>query len=192
MNTERSSIADPSAPRARLRRMARWMQALVAAGALVLVAVPFVLWSADLQTFESTVRGMVPASEQPILFTITPRLKMFAIAATFPSIGLGLFALLQVWHLFGAYGRGIVFGSEASERLRRLGWALAVTALLRPLTQTCVILLLTLYNPPGERQLLLTLDWQDYLALLFGGLLMAMAWAMAEANLLEQENASFV
>jgi hypothetical protein len=172
--------------------MARWMQALVAAGAIVLVTVPIVFWSADPQSLESAAHALVPGSHDDTPFTITPLIHLMAVAASMPGIGVGLFALLQVWHLFGAYGRGIVFGSEATERLRRLGWALMITAALRPLTQTVLILLLTLYNPPGQRQLLLSVDWQDYLALLFGGLLMAMAWAMAEASQLEQENASFV
>src|SRR5687768_17060550 len=124
-------------PRERLRRMARWMQALVAVGAVVLVAVPVVFWNVEPQVLESAARRLVPASEQPMQFTITPRIQLMAAAATLPSLGLGLFALLQVWHLFGAYGRGIVFASAATDRLRRLGWALIATALLRPLTQTC-------------------------------------------------------
>jgi hypothetical protein len=172
--------------------MARWMQALVAVGAIVLMAVPVVFWSADPPSLETAARSLLPGSIQGVQFTITPRVHLLAVLASLPGIGVGLFALLQVWHLFGAYGRGIVFGSAASTRLRRLGWALMATALLRPLTQTSVVLLLTLNNPPGRRQLVLTFDWQDYLALLFGGLLMAMAWAMAEASRLEQENASFV
>jgi hypothetical protein len=172
--------------------MSRWMRGLVALGALVLSTVPFVFWCADLQTLETTARNLLPAAHQDIQFTVTRDAQRMAVAALVPGIVLALFALLQVWHLFGAYGRGIVFGSAATVRLRRLGWALIATALLRPVTRTVVVLVLTLHNPPGQRHLLLSLDWQDYLALLFGGLLMAMAWAMAEGSRLEQENAAFV
>jgi hypothetical protein len=172
--------------------MARWMQGLVVIGAVVLVAVPFMFWNVEPQVLASAARSLVAGSDPPIRFTITPRIHLLAAAATLPSLGVGLFALLQLWRLFGAYGRGVVFGTEATLRLRRFGWALIATALLRPLTQTAVVLLLTLHNPPGQRHLVVTVDWQDYLALLFGGLLMAMAWAMAEASAIEQENASFV
>src|SRR5438105_1028243 len=147
---------DPRSPRGRLRRMARWMRALVALGALVLITVPLVFWSADSQTLQSTARSLIPASQQAIEFTVTPPVQRMVLAAIAPSIAVGLFALLQVWHLFGAYGRGIVFGIAATERLRRLGWALIATALLRPLTLTGVVLLLTLHNPPGQRHLLLS------------------------------------
>ena len=40
--------------------------------------------------------------------------------------------------------------------------------------------------------MLLGFGWEDYLCLLFGGLLFAVSWAMAEARRLETENASFV
>jgi hypothetical protein len=172
--------------------MSRWMRGLVALGAIVLSTVPFVFWGTDLQTLESTARNLLPGAHQDIQFTVTPDAQRMAVAALVPGVVLALFALLQVWHLFGAYGRGIVFGGAATVRLHRLGWALIATALLRPVTRTAVVLVLTLHNPPGQRQLLLSLDWQDYLALLFGGLLMAMAWAMAEGSRLEQENAGFV
>ena len=50
------------------------------------------------------------------------------------------------------------------------------------------------YNPttPGQRQLVIGLSWEDYLSLLFGGLLLAMSWAMVEARRIAQENAGFV
>ena len=54
------------------------------------------------------------------------------------------------------------------------------------------MLLLTWHNPPGQRRLVLGFGWEDYLCLLFGGLLFAVSWAMAEARRLETENASFV
>ena len=134
----------------------------------------------------------MPATAQPSQFTITPEVKRWAMGVVAVSVALGLYALWQVWHLFAAYGRGVVFGPEASDRLRRLAWALMATALVRPLTKTVVVLLLTLNNPPGQRQLVISLAWEDYLSLLFGGLLFAMSWAMAEARRIEQENAGFV
>lgn len=176
----------------RLRRMAHWMRALIAAGAVILVVVPVVFWTADPDALNKAAAELLPASAQPARFSITPEVKAAAMGVVSASVALGLFALLQVWHLFGAYGRGVVFGPEASLRMRRLAWALVATAIVRPMTQTLLVILLTFHNPPGQRQLVISLSWEDYLSLLFGGLLFAMSWAMAEARRIEQENASFV
>ncbi len=179
-------------PAERLRRMSLWMQALIAAGALILVLVPAFFWLADTEVLQRAAAELLPASAQPGRFTITPEVRGWAMVVVSVSVALGLYALLQVWHLFGAYGRGVVFGPEASRRLNRLAWALMASAVVRPLTKTVVVLLLTWHNPPGQRQLVISLAWEDYLSLLFGGLLFAMSWAMAEARRLEQENAGFV
>jgi hypothetical protein len=179
-------------PAERLRRMSLWMRALIVVGALILVLVPGFFWMAEPDVLQKAAADLLPASAQPGRFTITPAVRHGAIGVVAASVALGLYALLQVWHLFGAYGRGVVFGPEASGRLRRLAWALMAAALVRPLTKTVVVLLLTWHNPPGQRQLVISLSWEDYLSLLFGGLLFAMSWAMVEARRLEQENAGFV
>jgi len=176
----------------RLRRMARWMRVLIAAGALILVLVPGYFWTAEPSVLNDAASRLFPTAEHPARFTITREVKAGAMSVVGAGVALGMFALWQAWHLFGAYGRGAVFGPEASLRMRRLAWALIATAFVRPLGHTFVVLLLTWHNPPGQRQLLISLSWEDYLSLLFGGLLFAMSWAMAEARRLELENASFV
>ena len=191
MPTLAPATSQPS-PAERLRRMSRWMQVLIAGGAAILVLVPGLFWMAEPSVLQRAVADLMPATAQPSQFTITPEVKRWAMGVVAVSVALGLYALWQVWHLFAAYGRGVVFGPEASDRLRRLAWALMATALVRPLTKTVVVLLLTLNNPPGQRQLVISLAWEDYLSLLFGGLLFAMSWAMAEARRIEQENAGFV
>jgi Protein of unknown function (DUF2975) len=182
----------PSDPAERLRRMALWMRALIALGALILVLVPAFFWTAEPGALQKAAADLLPAGAQPGRFTITPEVRYGAIAVVAVNVAVGLYALLQVWHLFGAYGRGVVFGPEASGCLRRLAWALMAAALVRPVTNTLVVLLLTWNNPPGQRQLVIGLSWEDYLSVLFGCLLLAMSWAMAEARRLEQENAGFV
>ena len=65
-------------------------------------------------------------------------------------------------------------------------------AFVRPAADTVLVLLLTWDNPPGQRRLVLGFGWEDYLCLLFGGLLFAVSWAMVEATRIETENAGFV
>ena len=182
----------PPTPAERLRRMSRWMRALIAAGALILLLVPGTFWLADPATLQRAAANLLPATAQPAQFSVTPQVQRWAMGVVACSVALGLYALLQLWHLFGVYGRGIVFGPEASNCLRKLAWALIAAAFVRPLTKTIVVVLLTLNNPPGQRHLVVSFSWEDYLCLLFGGLLFAMSWAMVEARRIEQENAGFV
>lgn len=176
----------------RLRRMSFWMQVLVAIGAVILILVPAYFWTAEQEVLNKAAADLLPASAAATPLVITPHVRAGALAVVSANVALGLFALWQVWHLFAAYGRGVVFGPDASLRMRRLAWALVAVAFVRPLTQTLVVLLLTWHNPPGQRQLVIGLSWDDYLSLLFGGLLFAMSWAMAEARRIELENAGFV
>jgi hypothetical protein len=185
------SSSPAASPKERLRRMAAWMRLLIAIGAALLVLLPGWLWFAESSLLQQLARDLVPPSVQPQL-TITPEVKRLAILSVSLGLAVGLYGLFQLWHLFGAYARGIVFGPAAITRLRKIGWAFLATAALRPATQTLVVLLLTLNNPPGQRHLVISLSSQDYLCLVIGGLLFAMAWAMVEATRIEQENASFV
>jgi hypothetical protein len=67
-----------------------------------------------------------------------------------------------------------------------------VTTICHTVSGTLGVLLLTWGNPPGQRQLLIGISWDEYLSALLAGLLIAVAWAMPEAGRIEQDNAGFV
>lgn len=190
--TAATRCAAPGSPRHRLQRMSLWMRALIAAGAFVLVGV--VLWMCVSETalLDASRRLSGPAAVTAEELARSPSTRVWIVATTLPGVLLALYGLLQAWHLFGAYGRGVVFGREASLRLRRLGWVFITTAFMRPAAQTVLVVLLSWHNPPGQRRLVLGFGWEDYLCLLFGGLLFAVSWAMVEATRIETENAGFV
>jgi hypothetical protein len=66
------------------------------------------------------------------------------------------------------------------------------SALLAPLLRAGLGVALTLGNPPGQRLLVLNLSWNDYVAILCGAVLLAVAQVMSEAVRLAEENDSFV
>lgn len=175
-------------PCVRLQRMSRWMRALIAAGAVALVAAIGWIWFGDPSLIERRMRELAGMPVLDLPTAVRPGLMLLSAL----GVALCLFILAQAWQLFGAYGRGQVFGPAAIVPVRRIAWALLAAAALRPLSDTLGILLLTWHNPPGQRRLVLGVSWEDYLCLLFGGLLIAMAWAMTEASRLEQDNAGFV
>jgi hypothetical protein len=187
-----TAAALPASPRARLKTMSRWMRALIAAGAVAIVLATGWVWLGDDGLIEQRMRELAgaPIPNEGVLLPAAVKATLFLLSA--PSALIGLFMLWQAWQLFGAYGRGQVFGEPASTPVRRLAWALVLAAVLRPLSNTLSVLLLTWHNPPGQRQLVFSISWEDYLCVMFGGLLIAMAWAMTEASRIEQDNAGFI
>lgn len=185
-------FAARGSPRQRLQRMSLWMRALIAAGAIVLLGAVVWMCVSETALLDAYQRLSGPAGVSAEQLAQSASSRVWIVATTLPGMLLALYGLLQAWHLFGAYGRGAVFGREAGVRLRRLGWVFIATAFVRPAAETLLVLLLSWHNPPGQRRLVLGFGWEDYLCLLFGGLLFAVSWAMVEAARIETENAGFV
>lgn len=170
-----------------LPRMVRIVQGLCLLGALVLIAVPPWVWSSPelVHQFAPEIAGV----HEP---TVDTRARALGAALSLLPVGVGLYALWQLWGLFAEYGRGRVFGRVALDRLRRFAWALLAAALLAPLLRSAMSVVLTLANPPGQRMLVVSLSWHDYMAVLLAAVLIAIATVMAEAVRLAEENEGFV
>ncbi|WP_322515558.1 DUF2975 domain-containing protein [Rhodopseudomonas palustris] len=103
-----------------------------------------------------------------------------------------VWGLLNVRALFGDFARGRVFTAATATHLQRFGIAVAAQGALGPLTATVLALVLSLGNPPGQRLLVLTFSSNDYISVIVGGVLIAVAAVMREATRIADENASFV
>ena len=176
-------------PMDRVRRIAHWMRGLALAGGLVLAALTVGTWSSPEWIRQQVLHEAGLANAQ---ITITPAIQLAGGLVAMLPLGLGLYALLQVWMLFGEYARGSVFSAQATGRLRRLAWALIWVCIAQVLARTGHAVLLTMLNPPGKKLLVIALNSNDYILLLFGILLLAIAWVMVEASRIAQENAEFV
>ncbi len=172
-----------------LHRLTRWVQALAVLGVLCLLWVPAAFWLNP-----DWVRAVGPAAAGlgGATVTVDARARWLGAAGSVPGVLLGLYTLWRLWQLFGEYGAGRVFGPAAQRHLRGLARGLLALALLGPVTRTLMALALTWGNPPGQRMLVLGLGWHDYLGVLTGAVLLAVATVMAEAARLAAENDSFV
>jgi hypothetical protein len=173
----------------RIRTLSRWVRALCVLGALVTVSVNLRVWSsAELVTLTAHLNwGLDPA----VIHTGLSNRALGALASLLP-LSVGLFVLWQVWQLFGAYGQGQIFTSASVLRLRRVASGMLALALAQPLAVALISLALTKDNPVGKRLLALNLSSHDYLALLFGLVMLAIASVMAEAQRVAEENAEFI
>ena len=124
--------------------------------------------------------------------SLSPGHLIAAAAITAVPVGVLLFGLWQVRALFLNFANGHVFTPASARLLRNFAGSVLAQAILGPLSSTALMLAFTLNNPPGTRQLVITLSSQDYLALIVGGVLLAVSWVMVEATRIADENASFV
>lgn len=171
-----------------LQRLATLVRALVALGALTLATVPFWLWRSPRWLEDNARRNL----ELTGPLTIDPQVQWWAAAVGLPGLAVGFFLLWQLWRLFGEYGQGRVFSLQAVRHLRRFAFGVLSLGLVAPLTNTAMVLVLTWHNPPGQRQLMIGLSSDNYLHVLLGAVLIAIARVMAEAVRVAQENAEFV
>jgi hypothetical protein len=173
----------------RLRRIGR----IVAVGALVCVAgamlaVPL-LWSSD-EVLRHWIATQSSLGARP--FTLNPGTRF--VGALISLIGLApvIYALLQLSMLFSRFARGEVFVTENAWRIRRMGLALIVNALISPLVQMLTTINLTRANEPGQIVVIFGIEQSHVLSVLSGLALVAFATVMADAVRLWHENSEII
>lgn len=173
----------------RLSRLAALMCFVVAiGGALSEIALAWVWLSPSWIT-----KYVAPhAGVDPTLVELNGAVQAAGFAVSMLPLGVLLYALHQAYGLFDSYRRGQLFPDSAPRRLRRIGVAMLVLAVLRPLTAAALSAILTFANPPGQRLVVIGFSVEDYMIAVFGGLLLAIGHVMAEAKRLADDNSQIV
>lgn len=179
----------PAPVEPRLRRIGR----IVAVGALLCVAgavlaVPL-LWSSD-EMLRHWIATQSPLGARHFTLNFSTRLA----GALISLIGLApvLYALLQLSMLFSRFARGEVFVTDNAWRIRRMGLALIVNALISPLVQMLTTLNLTRANQPGQLVVMFGIEQSHVLSVLSGLALVAFATVMADAVRMWHENSEII
>lgn len=171
-----------------LRRHSQAARILIALGAVALLALPAaaLLSPQDLSGQAEGLLGMPPG--QPLDLAARWRTALVSLL----PVGCGLYALRQLWTLFGEYLQGRVFGQQAQHALMRFAWTVLAGALALPFTRALMSVAASLGNPPGQRFVTLGLYWHDGLLVLLGVVLVSIAHVMLQARRIADENAGFV
>lgn len=173
----------------RLRRFSKTMAMLTTLGMLLIAAAMIAVFLVPDWTRNLLLARLGQAGQD---VSLSPGHLIAAAAITAVPVGVLLFGLWQVRALFLKFADGQVFTLASARRLRNFAGSVLAQAILGPLSSTALMLAFTLNNPPGKRQFVITLSSQDYLALIVGGVLLAVSWVMVEATRIADENASFV
>lgn len=185
--TAPAGLPGPAAAKlVRLSRAMQWVTTIGIVLIVVLIGTAFVVpnWTRNLMLAklgEIGTRLPLDAGNQAVA----------AIIIAVP-VAVMLWGLVNVRSLFGEFVHGRVFTASTATYLQRFGVAVLAQGALGPITATALALALSLNNPPGQRLLVLTFSSNDYVSVIVGGVLIAVAAVMREASRLADENASFV
>lgn len=126
----------------------------------------------------------------PVSLTAGTRIAGFAISML--PLGTLLYALHQAYGVFDAYRRGHIFSPDVPARLRAIGLAMVALAILRPIANTLLGVVLTLGNPPGQQVVSIGISLDDYMIAAFGGLILIIGHVMVEARRIADDHSQIV
>lgn len=118
------------------------------------------------------------------------RLASMAISAL--PLACLIWGLLRARGCFEAFARGHFFTLDNIHRLRDFAIAVFASTLLKPFAGAALSMLLSWRTYATGKSLVVNLGSDTLLALLFAGLIAVIAWVMAEATAIADENAQFI
>lgn len=167
------------------------VMALASIGVIVVLTVAgfykSAIWLSDPAAIAADYPGVIAS---PALLSYSVRIAGIAIA--WVSIGLMVYAAVALLRMFRLFAAGRVLDREPAVWLRRAGSTLVALAIYRIFANTATILLLTLGNPDGQRQLTIGLGSDQLFPLFMAGILFAIGHVLALGADVEDENRSFV
>lgn len=173
----------------KLRRVGIVARILCYAAALLMVGGMIWLWR-DTEHLSNYARGTIGLNAP--IGSLSGRGYWAALAIGAVPAGLFVAAMLRLAHLFARFGRGLVLEEENAGRLVGIGWLLTAFGVATPIARSLQGIALTFDNPPGQRQIALTIDPGTFGALAAGAVLVAFGIVLREAVRLSDENRSFV
>ena len=177
----------------RIKSLARYACVFSVLGVIIsigTIAYYSVLMFMDTQAVDAAIREEFAAAGRAITINGVSRALTFMFEITPVLIGVYIFS--QAIQLFREYMSGRVFTFEAAKKLNKIGWAVAALAPLEILSETLAVLALTIYNPPGQRQLSIGISETEIYAIILGLLLVTLAKILHEAAVISEENQAII
>ena len=178
-----------SKPMDRIRRLSLIMQGAVIVGALFAeLALAWVWLSPEIiETLVLPRLGLSPAE-----IVLDARARTFGFLISSLPLTVVFYALYHAFCLFAGYRRGEIFTVRAAERLRHIALAVVGAVFMSPFVQAALSAALSFSAAPGKRSITVSISLQDYLVATLGGLLLAIAYVMAEAVRIAKENREII
>lgn len=174
----------------RLKRFSRILFRFSIALIIVLAGAGFYIAGVALTDPAGLAKNYPGAVHDPATVALSARIATTALV--WAAIGLMIHAVVSLMRMFALFADGRVFDPAAARWMRRAGLSLFALALFSTVSRTLIILLLSLANPPGERQLAIGVEGMQLLSIFVAGVFVLVAHVLVLGSEIEQENRSFV
>lgn len=139
---------------------------------------------------DQAIRSQILPGDAP--YVLTPRVVAVALALSAAPLAAVEWGLWNAALLFRSYSAGSVLTEAIGRRLRRFGAALIALPVLGFVMRPVGSLLVTMNNPPGQRQMVLSADLSGLILVVAGAIIIGIGWGIVEAARIADENRSFV
>lgn len=175
----------------RLQAASFWMRALCYAvvGVLAGTAV-FIILTAGLKTVKRFAQNYPGVIADPDLVTMPAIILVTLLGLV--TVAIAAAAFLALARMFDQFAKGRLLDGEASQQLRLAGILFCASALWSTLAHTLNVLVLSSFNPPGERQLAVSVSFDQVFPLVLAGVLYAVGHVLSLAIALDRETKEFV
>ena len=123
---------------------------------------------------------------------LPPAYRLLAFLVSMIPGAIGVYGLMALRRLFGAYRDGAIFAAGNALDLRAFAFSVVGSVLANIVTGPVLSVIVSWHNPPGSRVLAVSFRSDDLAALFVGCLFLVVAWIMAEAQRLAEDNAQIV
>ena len=123
---------------------------------------------------------------------LMPQQIVLGIAVMMVPVGIMMFGLWNLRHLFVGLCAGRIFTLENTRALRIFAWSAMAVIIVRFFTDGLLSFVLTLSNHPGQRLLALSLSTEQLVALFVGAVFVVIARVLEEGHKLADDNASIL
>ena len=183
------TIAQPeSDPFRRLRAVSRVMTIAVAVGMAALVVLAVMVFLVPVVTKATIIPEIMPFG----ITEISPRARLLGLLVLCLPLAVFLYGLNEMRLLFAQYATGDVLTVGAAHRLKLIAWATVIGAVLRAPTRAGLYLALSIDQMDLPPRLPVRINAADFTFLLFGLLLLAVAWVMAEAARIAEDHRQII
>lgn len=123
---------------------------------------------------------------------LPPLFRLLAFLASMIPGAIGVYGLIALRRLFDAYRTGAIFAAGNALNLRTFAVSVVASVVAKTLVGPALSVIVSWHNPPGTRVLAVSFRSEDLQALFIGCLFLVVAWIMAEAQRLAEDNAQII
>lgn len=171
----------------RIRRVSGIMKGVCTIGIAAIPVATAIFWAA---VPPETVQALPGVTYD--IASLPPVTRALAFLVTMIPGAIGMYGLAALRRLFDAYRQGAIFAAGNALYLRAFAVSVVAGAITKMAIVPVLSVVLSWHNPPGGRALAIAVSSDDIGALFAGLLFLVVAWIMAEAQRLADDNAQIV